>query len=50
MRGFLRTAEARTAARPGAVLNPLDASEFGERLSARFARITGVVPVLPRVS
>jgi aminoglycoside phosphotransferase (APT) family kinase protein len=44
MRGFLRTAEARAAARPGVVLNPLDASVFGERLSRRFARITGVVP------
>jgi aminoglycoside phosphotransferase (APT) family kinase protein len=47
MRGFLRTAEARTAARAGAALNRLDASVFGERLCARFARITGVAPVLP---
>ena len=47
MRGFLRTAEARAAARPGGVLNPLDASVFGDRLCARFARITGVMPVLP---
>ena len=47
MRGMLRTAEARTAALPGTALNPLDASVFGDRLCARFARITGVVPVLP---
>jgi aminoglycoside phosphotransferase (APT) family kinase protein len=47
MRGFLRTAEARAAARAGGALNPLDASAFGERLCARFAHITGVVPVLP---
>jgi aminoglycoside phosphotransferase (APT) family kinase protein len=44
MRGFLRTAEARAAGGP---LNPLDASVFGDRLGARFARITGVVPILP---
>jgi aminoglycoside phosphotransferase (APT) family kinase protein len=47
MRGILRTAEARAAARPGAVLNPLDASVFGERLCVRFARLTGVAPILP---
>ena len=44
MRGILRTAEARAA---GAPLNALDASVFGDRLGARFARITGVVPILP---
>jgi aminoglycoside phosphotransferase (APT) family kinase protein len=47
MRGFLRTAEARATAVPGTRLNPLDASVYGERLSARFARLTGVAPLLP---
>ena len=47
MRGLIRTAEARLAALRGAALNPLDASRFGERLGARFARITGVLPALP---
>ena len=28
-------------------LDPLDASAFGERLGAHFARITGVRPILP---
>ena len=44
MRGILRTAEARAA---GAPLNALDASAYGDRLGARFARLTGVVPILP---
>jgi hypothetical protein len=47
MRGFLRTAEARAAAQTGGALNRLDASVFGDRLCARFARLTGVVPILP---
>jgi aminoglycoside phosphotransferase (APT) family kinase protein len=47
MRGFLRAAEARAAAPLDGTLNRLDASVFGERLCGRFARITGVVPVLP---
>jgi aminoglycoside phosphotransferase (APT) family kinase protein len=50
MRGLVRVAEARLAATEGAaatVLNPLDASSFGENLAARFARITGVAAALP---
>jgi prepilin-type processing-associated H-X9-DG protein len=47
VRGLVRVAEARVAAAGGAALNPLDASAFGERLGARFARITGVTPRLP---
>jgi len=50
MRGLVRVAEARLAATEGAaatVLNPLDASSFGENLAARFARITGVGAALP---
>ncbi|MEX2223934.1 MAG: phosphotransferase [Candidatus Rokuibacteriota bacterium] len=47
MRGLVRTAEARVAG--AAAENPLDASSFGERLAARFARISGVpVPLPPR--
>src|SRR5262245_4775347 len=49
MRGLVRTAEARLAPIGESGLNPLDASVFGERLGARFARITGVVPRLPAV-
>ena len=47
MRGMIRTAETRLAAARGAELSALDASTFGERLGARFARITGVTPALP---
>jgi aminoglycoside phosphotransferase (APT) family kinase protein len=47
MRGLVRTAEARLAPMGEFGLNPLDASVFGERLGARFARITGVTPRLP---
>ena len=49
MRGLIRTAEARLAPIGESGLNPLDASVFGERLAARFARITGVTPRLPAV-
>jgi aminoglycoside phosphotransferase (APT) family kinase protein len=49
MRGLIRTAEARLAPIGEAGLNPLDASVFGERLAARFARTTGVTPSLPMV-
>jgi aminoglycoside phosphotransferase (APT) family kinase protein len=43
MRGLVRAAEARVA---GAT-NPLDTSPFGERLAARFARVSGVPVALP---
>ncbi len=46
MRLLVRTAENRL--RPGP-LNPLDASSFGDVLAARFARITGISPILPPV-
>ena len=46
MRLLVRTAENRL--RPGP-LNPLDASSFGDALAARFARITGISPILPPV-
>jgi len=45
MRGLVRTAAARAAAT--APMNPLDASSFGERLAARFARVSGVPVTLP---
>jgi aminoglycoside phosphotransferase (APT) family kinase protein len=47
MRGMIRTVETRLAAGGGAKLSALDASTYGERLAARFARITGVAPTLP---
>lgn len=47
MRGLVRAAEARLAPIGESGLNPLDASVFGVRLAARFARITGVTPSLP---
>ena len=47
MRGLVRTAEARLAGGPDASVNALDASTFGERLAARFTRLTGVAPSLP---
>jgi aminoglycoside phosphotransferase (APT) family kinase protein len=46
MRLLVRTAENRL--RPGA-LNPLDASSFGDVLAVRFARLTGISPMLPPV-
>ena len=50
MRGFLRVAELRVlAARGGTTLGRLDASNFGERLARRFARLTGVRPALPPI-
>jgi aminoglycoside phosphotransferase (APT) family kinase protein len=49
MRGLVRTAEARLAPIGESGVNPLDASVFGERLAARFARITGVALRLPAV-
>jgi len=49
MRGLVRTAEARLAPIGASRLNPLDASDFGERLGIRFTRLTGVAPWLPPV-
>jgi len=46
MRGLVRAAEARAAGSAAAV-SPLDASSFGERLAARFTRVTGVPASLP---
>jgi aminoglycoside phosphotransferase (APT) family kinase protein len=43
MRGLVRTTEARLASSD----NALDVSSFGERLAARFARVTGVAVSLP---
>lgn len=45
MRGLVRAAEARVVGT--AATNPLDASSFGERLAARFARVSGVPVALP---
>ena len=44
MRGLVRAAEHRVGARDAA--NPLDASSFGDRLAARFAKLTGIRPGL----
>lgn len=50
MRQLWRVSEARLdAAASAAPLNPLDASAFGARLCARFARLTGITPTLPPV-
>jgi aminoglycoside phosphotransferase (APT) family kinase protein len=50
MRQLWRISEARLdAAASAAPLNPLDASAFGARLCARFARLTGITPTLPPV-
>jgi aminoglycoside phosphotransferase (APT) family kinase protein len=49
MRGLIRTAEARFAPIGEDRLTPLDASDYGERLAAHFARTTGVTPRLPTV-
>jgi hypothetical protein len=43
MRGLVRAGEARVAGDA----NPLDASSLGERLAARFARVSGVPVALP---
>jgi hypothetical protein len=45
MRGLVRVAAARIG--EGATLSPLDASSFGERLAARFGRVSGVPVALP---
>ena len=45
MRGLVRVATARAAG--GAAASPLDASVFGERLAAHFARVSGVAVTLP---
>lgn len=51
MRQMIRIAEQRlTAAATGRAPGPLDAGSFGERLCARFARITGIAPTLPAVA
>ena len=47
MRGLVRVAEARVAG-GAAAANPLDASSYGERLAARFARVSGIPVTLPR--
>jgi aminoglycoside phosphotransferase (APT) family kinase protein len=50
MRGLVRVSEARLTGAGGVVREPdhaLDASSFGDRLGARFARLTGIRPVLP---
>lgn len=44
MRGLVRAAEHRVGARAAA--NPLDASSLGDRLAARFAKLTGIRPGL----
>jgi aminoglycoside phosphotransferase (APT) family kinase protein len=50
MRALVRVAEARlSSAEHSEVLNPLDASSFGERVAARFAELARVVPRLPQV-
>jgi aminoglycoside phosphotransferase (APT) family kinase protein len=50
MRQLVRVAACRLAAAAGdGTLTPLDASDFGERLCARFARITGVTPTVPAI-
>ena len=51
MRQLIRIAEQRlTAAAAGRAPGPLDAGSFGDRLCARFARITGIAPALPAVA
>ena len=51
MRQLVRVWGARLdAAETGGALDALDASRFGERLAAHFARLTGVSPVLPPAS
>jgi aminoglycoside phosphotransferase (APT) family kinase protein len=51
MRQLIRIGEQRlTAAAAGRAPGPLDASSFGDRLCARFARITGIAPALPAIA
>jgi len=51
IRLLVRVGENRlSAAGSAAALNPLAASSFGERLCARFARLTGITPTLPRIA
>jgi aminoglycoside phosphotransferase (APT) family kinase protein len=51
MRQLIRIGEQRLiAAAAGHAPGPLDASSFGDRLCARFARISGVAPALPAVA
>jgi aminoglycoside phosphotransferase (APT) family kinase protein len=48
MRQLLRVSECRLAAAAGeATLTALDASSFGERVCARFTRLTGIAPQVP---
>jgi aminoglycoside phosphotransferase (APT) family kinase protein len=48
LRQLVRIGEQRlTAASAGRAPGPLDASSFGDRLCARFSRITGIAPTLP---
>jgi aminoglycoside phosphotransferase (APT) family kinase protein len=50
MRQLIRVGDQRLmAAAAGRAPGPLDASSFGDRLCARFARITGVAPTVPAV-
>jgi aminoglycoside phosphotransferase (APT) family kinase protein len=51
MRQLVRIAEQRLmAAAAGRPAGPLDASSFGDRLCARFARTTGIAPTLPALA
>jgi hypothetical protein len=47
MRGLVRVGAERAAAQVAGALGALDASAFGERLAARFTRLTGVAVSLP---
>lgn len=46
MRGLVRTAEHRRR-RASSATSPLDASAFGDMLARHFARVTGILPMLP---
>jgi aminoglycoside phosphotransferase (APT) family kinase protein len=48
MRQLIRVTENRLRS-DGEPISPLDASAFGERVAARFCRITGIAPMLPAV-
>ena len=51
MRQLIRVWGARVAAAAGrAPLDALDASRFGDRLAARFSRLTGVPLALPKAA
>jgi len=51
MRQLVRIPEQRLmAVAAGRAPGPLDASSFGDRLCARFARITGIAPTLPALA